>query len=133
MNRSARVGIVATVAVLVVALAVYTVGAGLWGESNDSLTESVSNAQAADFEYLIAPGTAAKIEAGESVQILPAVLTAHVGQTLRIVNHDDRSHLIGPFSIAAGQTLTQTFVAVGKLDGACSIRPGNRFEIDIVK
>lgn len=122
-----------TVALLVLGIALYSVGAGLFGGSGASITESVSNAQSADFEYVIAPGTAVRIESGASVQILPPVLTAHVGQTLRIVNNDDRSHLIGPFSIAAGQTLTQTFVSIGQLVGECSIRPGNRFEIDVIE
>ena len=119
-------------AAVVLGVALYSVAAGMFGGSEASITESASNTRSADFEYVIAPGTAARIESGESVEILPPVLTVHVGQTLRIINSDDRSHLIGPFSIAAGQTLTQTFVSVGTLDGACSIRPTNTFEIDVL-
>jgi len=132
MNRTTRLRVVATVAAVVLGVALYSVTSGMFGGSEASITESASNTRPADFEYVIAPGTAARIESGASVEILPPVLTVHIGQTLRIINNDNRSHLIGPFSIAAGQTLTQTFVSVGTLDGACSIRPGNRFEIDVV-
>lgn len=132
MNRRTRLGSVVTLAALLLGLALYSVAAGMFGESAPSITKSASTTRSADYEYVIDPGTATRIESGESVEILPPVLTVHIGQTLRIINNDDRSHLIGPFSIAAGQTLAQTFVSVGTLDGACSIRPGNRFEIDVV-
>jgi hypothetical protein len=121
------------VVVAIVGLAVYSVGVGLFGGSEASLTETVSNGRPADYEYVIPLGTAEQIEQGIDVEILPAALQVHVGQTLQIVNRDDRSHLIGPFSIAAGQTVTQTFVSVGRLVGTCSIQPNRRFEIDVVE
>lgn len=123
----------ALVALTAVGFAGHSIATGLFGGSASSLTEIVPDGRPADFEYVIPPGTAELIEQGIDVEIMPAALQVRVGQSLRIVNRDDRSHLIGPFSIAAGQTVTQTFVSVGRLEGTCSIQPDRRFSIDVIE
>jgi hypothetical protein len=51
---------------------------------------------------------------------------------MRIVNDDDRGHLVGPFFVAAGQSLTQRFNSPGKLVGVCSIHEDGLFVLEIV-
>lgn len=133
MSGRLRTVVASLAALTVVAIAVYSLGVGLFGGSESSLTETVPNDRPVDYAYVIPLGTADRIDQGIDVEILPASLQVHVGQTLQIVNRDHRSHLIGPFSIAAGQTVTQTFVSVGRLQGTCSIQPDRRFEIDVIE
>jgi len=68
-------------------------------------------------------GTAAKIAAGETVELLPSRLEFAVGDTLEIRNHDLEAHDVGPYNVAAGQSLTQTFASPGVLQGICTLHP----------
>jgi plastocyanin len=83
----------------------------------------------ADYEFTIPLGTGAKFDAGEVVEILPAELQVTVGEVMRIVNEDDRSHLIGPFFVGAGETLTQRFSNPGEFIGACTVHPSGQFAL----
>ena len=88
-------------------------------------------ADVVDFDYYIPAGTGAQIDRGVPVTIIPERLVAHVGQTIRIVNDDDRGHLVGPFYLGAGQTLTQTFASPGELVGECSVHPSGHFVLEV--
>lgn len=83
----------------------------------------------ADHDFLIPPGTGARIDAGELIDILPGELDARVGETIRIVNDDDRGHLLGPFFVGAGETLTQRFSAPGEFTGECSVHPSGQLAL----
>jgi plastocyanin len=85
----------------------------------------------ADYTYTIPPGTGAKFEAGEYVEILPGELTVRVGEVMRIVNQDDRNHLIGPFFVGAGETLTQRFSTAGEFTGLCTVHPSGQFMLKV--
>lgn len=82
--------------------------------------------------YVIPAGTGDRIDRGETVSVLPEQLTAHVGDVLRIVNHDDRGHLVGPFFVASDQTLSQRFESPGELVGACSVHSDGRFVLEVL-
>jgi plastocyanin len=81
----------------------------------------------ADYEYVIPAGTGARFDAGEVVEILPASLEVQVGEVLRIINEDDREHLVGPFYVGAGETLTQQFANAGDFTGVCTVHPSGQF------
>lgn len=85
----------------------------------------------ADFDYLIPAGTGARLDAGERIEIIPAELNVRVGDVLRIVNEDERGHVIGAFYVAAGETLTQTFSSPGELSGECSVHPSGSFVLTV--
>ncbi len=74
-------------------------------------------------------GTAARIAAGESVELLPARLELTVGDTLEIRNHDLEAHDVGPYTVGAGQALTQTFATPGVLQGICTLHPDGEVTI----
>lgn len=133
MNRWRRV------IVLLVAMPFAIVG-GLWlgGAFGDDAptrpgVEGADEDAAADFEYLIPAGTGSVLDAGGQVEILPAELEVRVGETIRIVNYDDRGHVVGVFYVGAGETLTQTFTAPGELEGECSVHPSGRFLVRVLE
>lgn len=74
-------------------------------------------------------GTAARIAAGQRVNIIPDRIVAHVGDTLRLVNHDSVPHMVGPFLVSPGQTLTSALARAGTYTGTCTLHPGRRISI----
>lgn len=94
----------------------------------------IGDASAADtfaYDYEIPAGTGARLDAGEKVEIVPAELVVHVGESIRIVNQDDRDHTVGAFFVAAGETLKQRFNRVGELQGECTVHPSGRFTVRV--
>ena len=87
----------------------------------------------ADYEYVIPLGTGARFDAGEAVEILPGELVVRVGEVMRIVNLDDRNHLIGPFFVGAGETLTQRFASAGEFTGLCTVHPSGEFVLTVTE
>ena len=77
----------------------------------------------------VAPGTADRIAAGEPVELLPRRLEVKVGDRLEIVNRDDITHQVGPYTVSAGQTLRQEFTSPGTLQGACTLHPSGDITI----
>jgi plastocyanin len=55
-----------------------------------------------------------------------------VGETIEIVNEDDRGHLVGPFFVGAHETLTQRFTAPGEFIGACTVHPSGELVLRVV-
>lgn len=82
-----------------------------------------------EHDYVIPAGTADRLEAGETVEIVPAELTVRVGEDIRIVNQDDADHAVGVFYVPAGRTLTQHFNSPGVLEGQCDIHPSGNFKL----
>lgn len=74
-------------------------------------------------------GTADRIAAGETVELLPATLEVAVGDRLEIVNDDDVVHEVGPYTVAPNQTLRQSFTSPGTLEGACSLHSSGSIRI----
>jgi hypothetical protein len=84
----------------------------------------------ADWSYAIPSGTGARLDQGKRVEILPARIDAHVGQVIRIVNHDSRGYLLGPFSVGAHETCnrgSRTSSASSPPPTASSSRAPRRF------
>ncbi|TVR27144.1 MAG: hypothetical protein EA389_03930 [Ilumatobacter sp.] len=108
-------------------------GATACGDSGTS-SPGISGATAdtrADYEYLIPAGTGERLDQGERVEIIPAELEVSVGEVLRIVNEDDRGHVIGAFYVGAGETLSQQFSTPGTLEGECSVHPSGSFSLTV--
>jgi hypothetical protein len=81
--------------------------------------------------FEIPPGTAARVAAGEDVEVLPENLAFKVRDRLVVVNHDDTVHYVGAFPIAPGQTLDKRFGDAVSLSGFCSLHASGRLTIDI--
>ncbi len=83
------------------------------------------------FDYVIPAGAGDRIDAGEPLDILPGELIADLDETIQIVNHDDRAHLVGPWFVGAGETLRQRFNVAGVFAGDCSIHPSGEFTVTV--
>jgi hypothetical protein len=95
----------------------------------DALVEAAS-ARHPDLEFVIPAGTAAAARRGAAPELIPNPLRVRVGQTLRVRN-EDVAQQIGPFFLREGETITQRFVAEGRLVGACAAHPSGRIAIEI--
>jgi len=118
-----------------VLIGAFLVGRGLVDDTRDVpglVLETADDAEDADWFYVIPPGTAGRIAAGEPIEIVPAELEVVVGDTIRIVNDDTADHIVGVFFIGAGETLTQRFQTVGELAGECSVHPSGAFTLRVV-
>ncbi len=71
-------------------------------------------------------GTAARIARGEPVNIVGDRIEARVGDRLRLVNHDSRSHMIGPFLVGPGQRVESLLARAGSYEGECSLHRDRR-------
>lgn len=71
-------------------------------------------------------GTAARIARGEQVDIVGDRINARVGDRLRLVNHDNRSHMIGPFLVGPGQRVESLLARAGSYEGECSLHRDRR-------
>lgn len=71
-------------------------------------------------------GTAARIARGEPVNIVGDRIEARVGDRLRLVNHDSRSHMIGPFLVGPGQRVESLLARAGSYAGECSLHRDRR-------
>ncbi len=95
--------------------------------SSDPATEVVDSVDAATYEYVIPLGAGEALDAGTPLEILPGELEVRVGETIRIVNNDDRGHSVGPFFVGANETLTQQFSSPGEFVGICTVHPSGEF------
>lgn len=85
----------------------------------------------ADYDFTIPVGAGEALDAGTPLAILPARLDATVGETIQIVNEDDRGHLVGPWFVGAGETLRQTFASPGEFIGECTVHPSGEIRVII--
>jgi plastocyanin len=105
---------------------------GIVGCSSSSQAFDVSEVAGSttpDFEFVIPAGAGLALDAGTPLEILPAELRAQVGQSIEIVNVDDRGHLIGPWFVGAGETLRQEFTSPGEFIGTCTVHPSGEIRV----
>ena len=95
-------------------------------EQIDAAVEAV-----ADYDYTIPVGAGLALDAGTPLEILPGTFDARVGQTIQIVNQDDRGHLVGPWFVGAGETMRQTFKTPGEFIGECTVHPSGQIVVTV--
>ena len=105
--------------------------AGCSGGTDVFDVEDASETAVADWDFTIPVGAGEALDAGSPLEILPARLEATVGETIRIVNEDDRGHLVGPFFVPAQATLSQTFSSPGEFIGECTVHPSGEIRVII--
>ena len=113
--------VLAGFAALAVLMVVFTVG----------LARLVGQPAGEERVVVIPQGTAERIAAGERVELLPADLRFRLRDTLVVVNDDDTTHQVGPFTVAAGQRLEKRFSEAATLEGSCSLHPSGSITIEI--
>lgn len=73
--------------------------------------------------YVVPAGTAARIAAGDTVNVLPAVIELRSGDTLVIRNDDSVPVQVGPYLVDPGQRLSHQYRTAGTYDLVCSVHP----------
>jgi len=127
MRRSPFIAFCSVVVAMVLALA------SCGGTPRDTLVETapLSIDDAATYEYVIPYGTSVSLAAGQTIDLMPTTLAAKVGESIRIVNRDDRDYMVGPFYIAARQTVGMRFTHTGTLVGTCDMNAAGEITITI--
>ncbi len=98
------------------------VGFFLWQATTDRQRQLI---------FEIPPGTAARIAAGEAVNIFPSTIVIDLRQhdTLIIQNNDSEEVTIGPFKIVPGQRFVQRYWNPGTYELICSVHQGEQLRI----
>lgn len=94
-----------------------------------ALVWALGGVGATTIEVDVEPGTMARIEAGERIELLPRTLSVDVGDTLVVTNRDDAVHEVGPYTVGPGQTIRQTFTTPGTIEGVCTLHPDGEITI----
>lgn len=105
---------------LVVLVALLAVGA-IAGCGEDREQQTV--------EVVVPAGTQDRLDAGETVAVMPARLELRVGDRLLIRNEDDVDQTVGPYAVAAGEELSLSYRTPGTYEGYCPLSEGERYEI----
>lgn len=108
------------VGVLVVIIAAAAIGATVWLRGGGGPTT---------YSFVVPAGTAAQVARGQRVSVMPALLTAHVGDRIRIANHDSATAIVGPYVVRAGETLDQEFRVPGRIVAGCSLQRNGTMQI----
>lgn len=95
-------------------------------EQTDASGEAIAN-----YSYVIPVGAGEALDLGTPLEILPARFDAVVGETIQIVNEDDRGHNVGPWFVGAGETMRQTFTTEGEYVGICTVHPSGEIKVTI--
>ena len=74
-------------------------------------------------------GTADRLDRGEQVEVIPAELHLAVDQQLVVRNDDDRTHLLGPIVVRAGEVLRHRFRSPGRFVAECTVHPSGSLRI----
>lgn len=81
--------------------------------------------------YAVPPGTAARLAAGETVEVLPATITLALNRRdILIIRNDDTQPVqIGPFTIDPGQRFVQRYYNRGTYELLCTIHAEQRLRV----
>lgn len=82
--------------------------------------------------YFVPAGTYQRVMRGEIVQIIPRQLEVHVGDEIIIENQDNITHMIGPFTVRAGETLRHVWASTGTIEGDCTFIPDQKVTIRVL-
>lgn len=94
------------------------------GSSSVATTGSV-------YEVVVPFGTYESTMRGELVDLLPAVLDVKVGDEFVVVNEDEFTHTIGPFTVRPGETLRHVWQTPDTILGECSLLMGDAVTINV--
>ncbi len=96
-----------------------------------AISRVVDQPDGIDLVIDIPAGTALRVAAGEDVALLPADLRLGLRDRLVVVNHDDRTHRVGPLTVAPGERVTRRFAEAVSLSGYCSLHTSDRIDIEV--
>jgi len=80
-------------------------------------------------EVVVPEGAGALGSGVDTAELLPRRLEVSVGDRLVIDNRDTNTVTVGPYTVAPGQRLEQTFTREGVIEGVCTLHPSGRVTI----
>jgi len=83
------------------------------------------------YEVVVPIGTFQKMMRGEFVDLIPSIIEVNVGDEFVVVNDDEVTHTIGPFSVRPGETLRHVWQSVGTIQGECSVSMSDNVIINV--
>ena len=117
---------------MVAGLALVVLLVGLTGCSDRQAgVEWRESGMPATYDYFIPAGTASRIAAGRTFDIVPQRLDVKVGETIRIRNQDTVGAEVGVFFVGPGETVSMKFTKRGVLRGKCTIHRSGEFMISV--
>jgi hypothetical protein len=97
------------------------------------ITASCSNTETSSvvttgtvLRVVVPAGTFDAVARGEFVDLLPEIVQVKVGDEFVVVNNDTFTHVIGPFSVRPGETLSHYWSQVATIEGDCTILLNDR-------
>lgn len=84
-----------------------------------------------EYRFEIPAGTAARLAAGERVDVLPADLDLALRDRLVVVNHDSVDHQVGSFTVPAGRQIDKRLSEAGSFSGFCTLHSDDRIDIQV--
>jgi len=84
-----------------------------------------------EYRVVVPAGTGSRLDAGETVVLVDSDVRLSVDDTFVVVNQDDRTHEVGPFTVRPGETLRHTFTTPGRYEGACTLHPSGAVVITV--
>lgn len=83
----------------------------------------------AEYRVEVPLGTGDRIDAGEDVELMPLEVRLSVGDRMVVENLDDRTHVVGPYTVRPGERLVQRFNEPTVIEGECSLIPEDTIRI----
>ena len=112
-------------------LALFGLLAVLFVGSAVLLSHMIAQPDGVDRLVVIQPGTAARLDAGEQLAIIPPDLHFQLRDRLVVENRDSEAHVVGPFTIGAGERLEEPISRVASFDAFCTLHPNGSVTINI--
>ena len=81
----------------------------------------------------IPAGTFDQVMRGILVDLIPRRLTVRVGDEFVIRNNDVMTHVVGPFTVRAGESFRYFWTKPGTIKGECTIRMNETVEIEVLE
>ncbi|GAP15182.1 hypothetical protein LARV_02964 [Longilinea arvoryzae] len=84
-----------------------------------------------EFDLVVPPGTADRIQAGLAVPSLPQDMTFVEGDVIVVKNEDSVSHQLGPIWVPAGSTGRLVLEKPNTYTLSCSFQPSQRLGLEV--
>ena len=95
------------------------------------LSNMITQPEGVNRLVVIQPGTGARLDAGEKVAIIPPDLHFQLRDRLVVENRDSEAHVVGPFTIGAGERLEEPISRLASFDAFCTIHPNGSVTINV--